>query len=69
MIGTQPAQVLFSGLTPGVGALYVLNVVVPPSLAAGTYPITVSIGGKTSAAASIVVSQAVVLCHCGAMVF
>jgi uncharacterized protein (TIGR03437 family) len=55
MIGTQPAQVLFSGLTPGVGALYVLNVAVPTSLAPGTYPITVSLGGKTSAAASIVV--------------
>ena len=55
MIGTQQATVLFSGLTPGSGTLYVLNVVVPPSLAPGTYPVTVSIGGRTSPAASIVV--------------
>ena len=54
-IGTQPAQVLFSGLTPGIGALYALNVVVPPSLGPGTYPVTVSIGGKTSPSAPIVV--------------
>ena len=55
MIGTQPATVMFSGLTPGLGGLYAMNVVVPPSLAPGTYPITVSIGGRTSPAASIVV--------------
>jgi uncharacterized protein (TIGR03437 family) len=55
MIGTQQATVLFSGLTPGSGTLYVINAVVPPSLAPGTYPITVSIGGRTSPAASIVV--------------
>jgi uncharacterized protein (TIGR03437 family) len=54
-IGTQQAQVLFSGLTPGIGGLYALNVVVPQSLAAGVYPITVSIGGLTSPASSIVV--------------
>ena len=54
-IGTQEAHVLFSGLTPGIGGLYALNVVVPPSLAPGVYPVTVSIGGQTSAAASIVV--------------
>jgi uncharacterized protein (TIGR03437 family) len=54
-IGTQPAQVLFSGLTPGVGGLYALNVMVPQSLTPGTYPITVSIGGRTSPASSIVV--------------
>jgi minor extracellular serine protease Vpr len=55
MIGNQPAKVLFSGLTPGSGTLYALDVVVPPSLAPGTYPITVSLGGRTSPAASIVV--------------
>jgi minor extracellular serine protease Vpr len=55
MIGAQTANVLFSGLTPGSGTLYVMNVVVPPSLAPGTYPVTVSIGGRTSPAASIVV--------------
>jgi uncharacterized protein (TIGR03437 family) len=54
-IGTQQATVLFSGLVPGSGTLYVVNVVVPLSLAPGTYPITVSIGGRTSPAATIVV--------------
>jgi minor extracellular serine protease Vpr len=56
MIGTQPAQVLFSGLTPGIGGLYALNVVVPASLAPGPYPVTVSIGGQTSVASTIVVN-------------
>jgi len=55
MIGNQSAKVLFSGLTPGSGTLYALDVVVPSSLAPGTYPITVSLGGRTSPAASIVV--------------
>ncbi len=54
MIGTQPAQVIFSGLTPGLGGLYALNVVVP-ALAPGTYPVTVSLGGRTSPAASLVI--------------
>jgi minor extracellular serine protease Vpr len=53
-IGTQTAQVLFSGLTPGVGGLYALNVVVP-SLSPGTYPVTVAIGGKTSPSAPLIV--------------
>ena len=53
MIGTQQATVLFSGLTPGSAGLYAMNVVVPPSLAPGVYPITVSSGGHTSVATSI----------------
>ncbi len=52
-IGTQQATVLFSGMTPGSAGLYALNVVVPPSLAPGTYPITISLGGRTSVASSI----------------
>ena len=54
-IGTQQATGVISGLTPGVGGLYFLNVTVPKSLAPGVYPITVSIGGRTSPASSIVV--------------
>ena len=54
-IGTQQANVLFSGLTPGSGTLYAINVVVPASLPPGTYPVTVSLGNRTSPAASIVV--------------
>ena len=53
IIGTQQATVLFSGLTPGSAGLYALNVVVPPSLAPGVYPITISSGGRTSVAASL----------------
>jgi uncharacterized protein (TIGR03437 family) len=55
MMGAQQATVLFSGLTPGSGTLYVVNVVVPPSLAPGVYPVTISIGGRTSPSAPIVV--------------
>jgi uncharacterized protein (TIGR03437 family) len=55
MIGTQQATVVISGLTPGLGGLYFLNVTVPASLTPGTYPVTVSIGGQTSPAAPIVV--------------
>ncbi|HEY2844601.1 MAG TPA: S8 family serine peptidase, partial [Bryobacteraceae bacterium] len=54
-IGTQQATVQFSGLTPGLGGLYAMNVVVPSTLAPGVYPVTVSIGGKTSPSSSIVV--------------
>jgi uncharacterized protein (TIGR03437 family) len=55
MIGGQQAQVLFSGLWPGTAALYSLSVVIPQSLGPGSYPVTVSIGGRTSQAETIVV--------------
>jgi len=57
-IGTQEADVTcssgcFSGLAPGFAGLYQINAVVPAGLAAGTYPITVTIGGVTSPTANI----------------
>ncbi|MDP9170203.1 MAG: S8 family serine peptidase [Acidobacteriota bacterium] len=54
-IGGQPAQVSFSGLTPGLPGLYQLNVTVPAGIAAGSQPVVVSIGGVTSKASNITV--------------
>lgn len=54
-IGGQQAMVTLSALLPGSSAVYALNIVIPPSLAPGTYPTTVSIGGQTSQALNIVV--------------
>lgn len=48
MIGNQQAQILFSGLAPGFAGLYQVNVTVPANISAGTQPVTLSIGGKTS---------------------
>ena len=55
MIGGQQASVSFSGLTPTVAGLYQINVTIPSNLTAGPQAITVSIGGQTSGASSIVV--------------
>jgi uncharacterized protein (TIGR03437 family) len=52
-IGGRTAIVGFSGLTPTLPGLYQINVTVPAELAVGTHPITISIGGKTSKAASL----------------
>jgi minor extracellular serine protease Vpr len=54
-IGSQNADVGFCGLAPGFPGLYQINATVPLGLAAGTYPVTVSIGGQTSKASHIVV--------------
>lgn len=55
-IGGTPAQVLFSGLAPGFPGLYQVNAVVPAGIAAGTVPITVSIGGATTKASTLPVN-------------
>ncbi len=54
-IGTQAVSPSFCGLAPGFPGLYQLNIAIPSGLAAGTYPVTVTIGGQTSAAASLMV--------------
>ncbi len=48
IIGEQPAEVIFSGLAPGFAGLYQVNVRIPAGLAAGTQPLKITIGGKTS---------------------
>jgi len=54
MIGQQPAELSFWGLTPGLPGLYQINARVPLNLPSpGNYPITVSIGGQTSKTSTI----------------
>ena len=52
-IGGQPAPVLFAGLTPGLIALLQLDISVPSGLAAGSYPMIVTIGGQVSNSATV----------------
>jgi adhesin/invasin len=52
-IGGAPAAVSFAGLAPGFVSLVQANIVVPPSLAAGTYPLVVSIDGQASNAGNV----------------
>jgi uncharacterized protein (TIGR03437 family) len=51
-IGQQNAQVIFSGLTPGALSLYQVNAIVPQT-GSGLQPITISMGGLTSAVSHI----------------
>lgn len=58
-IGSVPAQVLFSGLTPGLVGLYQVNAEVPAGAPSGlAVPVTISIGGTTSNAVTIAVESA-----------
>ena len=52
-VGSAGATVGFAGLAPGWIGLTQVNVVVPPGLAPGTYPLTVTIDGQTSNAGNI----------------
>jgi len=47
-IGGQTAPLSFSGLTPGLSALYQVNVTLPEDLLSGSQPVTISIGGVLS---------------------
>ncbi len=49
LIGSRPAQVLFSGLTPQFTGVYQINVLIPESADPGsTIPLQIQMGGTTS---------------------
>jgi minor extracellular serine protease Vpr len=50
MVGGQPAQVLFSGLTPGFAGLNQVNIIVPANSGTGSQSISLTIGGQTAMA-------------------
>lgn len=52
-IAGRGAQVLFSGLAPGIVGLYQVNVIVPSDAPAGLQPVNLSIGGVAARATSI----------------
>jgi len=52
-VGPANATVSFLGLSPGYVGLLQANIMIPSSLAPGTYPLTVSIGGQASNAGTI----------------
>lgn len=53
-VGSNAAEVLFSGLTPGSVGLYQVNLKVPPGTAAGdAVPLTLSIGSAASNAVTL----------------
>jgi uncharacterized protein (TIGR03437 family) len=54
-IGGLPATVSFAGLAPGFIGLVQMNIVVPATLAPGSYLLSVTIDGQTSNAAPITV--------------
>ena len=56
-IGPLPAQVSFVGLAPGFVGLTQMNIVVPPGLASGDYPLSVTIGGQTSNSGLVSVAE------------
>jgi uncharacterized protein (TIGR03437 family) len=50
MIGNQNAPVIFSGLAPGFPGEYQINALVPSNISPGNQPISITVGGVTSAA-------------------
>lgn len=52
-IGTQSAPVVFAGLAPGLVGVFQVDVTVPSGTAAGTYPLTITVGTQASNSASI----------------
>jgi uncharacterized protein (TIGR03437 family) len=54
-VGGKAAQVIFSGMTPGVVGLYQVNATLAPGTPSGQQPIVVSIGGVDSKAGTLLV--------------
>jgi uncharacterized protein (TIGR03437 family) len=54
-IGSTAATVSFTGLAPGFIGLVQMNIVVPSTLGAGVYPLSITIDGQTSNSATIAV--------------
>ena len=55
-IGGQDAAVEFAGLAPGFAGLYQVNAVVPPGVPQGdAVPLTVQVGGSTSASVTLAI--------------
>ncbi|MEO8597802.1 MAG: IPT/TIG domain-containing protein [Candidatus Solibacter sp.] len=54
-IGGQPATVPFKGLAPGFVGLLQMNIVVPATLAPGTYPLRITIDGQPANSATIAI--------------
>jgi adhesin/invasin len=54
-IGPATATVSFAGLTPGFIGLMQMNIVVPSGLAAGVYPLSITIDGQAANTATIAV--------------
>ncbi len=55
-IGGLAAQVAFAGLTPDTVGLTQFNIIVPPGLPAGTYPLTITIDGETSNTVNVAIA-------------
>jgi uncharacterized protein (TIGR03437 family) len=54
---TSPSPLPFVGITPGLVGVVQINFEVPASVPAGTQPVIVTVGGKASAPASLVVTK------------
>jgi len=46
-LGNRPAEISFSGLSPGLAGVFQVNLTVP-ALASGRYPLTITVGGVAS---------------------
>jgi len=55
-IGSAAATVKFAGLAPDFVGLWQVDALVPAGLAAGDYPLVITVGGESSNAANVSVT-------------